>query len=170
MRLLWLTTRLGASACGIVLAGCAWVVGCDGSSGQPAAETIYASNLSEHAPEAFQSGRDGWSDSEARNVAVALEAYYKGKRVRPLEGRLVNASAGPSGVRLELADKSMVLDSQQVNRIAYDVSMPESESAKAKTLAKDANVDVVATVSGVTARASSGRLEVTFQLDGATFQ
>ena len=90
--------------------------------------------------------------------------------MRPLEGKLVNVSAGPSGAKLELADKSMVLDSLKVSRIAYNVSMPESESSKAGTLAKDANVDLAGTVSSVSTHATSGQLDVTFQLDGATFE
>jgi len=157
-------------SCAIVFAGFGWIAGCGRNSSQPAAETIYASSLSEHAPEAFEAGRDGWSDSEAKKAAAALEAYYKGKRVRPLEGKLVNVSAGPSGAKLELTDKSMVLDSLKVSRIAYNVSMPESESSKAGTLAKDANVDLAGTVSSVSTHATSGQLDVTFQLDGATFE
>ena len=155
----------------IVFAIFGWIAGCDrGNSGQSAAETIYASSLSEHAPEAFEAGKGGWSDSDAKKAAAALEAYYKGKRVRPLEGKLVSVSTGPSGAKLELTDKSMVLDSQKVSRIVYSVSMGESESSKAKALTKDANVDVAGTVSSVSAHATSGQLDVTFQLDGATFE
>ena len=166
----WRDAQLFVMSCAIVFAVFPWIGGCDRNSGQPAAETIYASSLSEHAPEAFEAGRDGWSDSEAKKAAVALEAYYKGKRVHPLEGKLVSVSAGPSGAKLELADKSMVLDSQKVSRIVYNMSMPASASSKAGTLTKDANVEVAGTVSGVSAHASSGQLDVTFQLDGAAFE
>ena len=163
----WRFVMFGPIAFGIF----AWIGGCGRGSGQPAAEKVYGSSLSEHAPQAFEAGRDGWSDGEAKQAAVALAAYYKGKRVRPLEGKLVSVSPGPAGgTKLELADKSMVLASQKVSRIAYNVSMSESESAKAKALAKDADVDVAGTVSAVSAQASSGQLDVTFQLDGATFE